>query len=248
MRVDFCLPIRNEAEVIENNLLQLISCLNTIKLDFDWKIIGVINGSSDDSALIVESVKNSFFDKLDLINIERPGKGGAIKLCWRRSDAEVLVFMDADLAVSLEAVERLVRPVLKKEADLVISSRFISGASAQRSLQRGIISKSYAFLSRLMLNHKVQDIQCGFKVISSAAFKKIEKFLVDDDWFFDTELVVLAGIAKLKVLEIAVTWRENRASTKKSKIRIFSDSFQFIKKLVLFRFNLKMIKRYFRNV
>jgi hypothetical protein len=99
-----------------------------------------------------------------------------------------------------------------------------------------------------MLNHKVQDIQCGFKVISSAAFKKIEKFLVDDDWFFDTELVVLAGIAKLKVLEIAVTWRENRASTKKSKIRIFSDSFQFIKKLVLFRFNLKMIKRYFRNV
>lgn len=245
MHVDFCLPIKNEAEILESNLLKLLAYFNKARFDFTWKIIGAINGSSDDSINVFKRLKSDFPDKLDCLNINQPGKGRAIKLSWRQSRADILAFMDVDLAVSLEAIDSLVRPILNQEADLVISSRFMPGASAQRSWRRGVVSKSYAALSRLILSHDKKDIQCGFKVMSKAAFNRIERFLVDDYWFFDTELVVLSELAGLKTFEIAVNWRENRSGTKKSDIKIFQDSFRFILKLIAFRLRLIKIKKYF---
>jgi glycosyltransferase involved in cell wall biosynthesis len=245
MRIDFCLPIRNEAEVLESNLLTLLNYFNSANFDFSWKIIGVINGSSDNSLDIFRTIKDKFPNSLDYFILDNPGKGGAIKYCWRKSTADILAFMDADLAIAVDSTLKLVSPVINKEADLVISSRFMPGALTQRSAQRGLISRSYVELSRLILGHKKKDIQCGFKVISKSSFSKIEKFLEDDYWFFDTELVVISELAHLKIVEVAVDWRENRNGIKKSNIRVIQDSFNFIVKLMKFRLRLEKIKRYF---
>jgi len=247
MKVDFCLPIRNEAKVLEANILKVIAYLEGLNLDYDWRIIGIVNGSNDDSFNILCKLKENLPNKIDCLNIIEPGKGRAIKACWRQSQADILVFMDADLAVSLSGLELLLEPILHKQADLVIGSRFIKGATAERSWQRGIISKSYALFSQFILSHNKSDLQCGFKAIRRDAFYKIDKFLEDDFWFFDTELVILAVLAGLQIKEIPVVWRENRQGKEKSNVNVLQDSWSFIYKILSFRKRLMSIKKYLRN-
>ena len=110
--------------------------------------------------------------------------------------------MDADLAVDLEATKHLILPIINQEADLVVGSRFLQDSLAQRSKRRGFLSRSYVIFSNFILNHQQTDIQCGFKAIKKEAFQQIEKYLQDDYWFFDTELVVLARLANLRIKTI----------------------------------------------
>ena len=243
MKVIFCLPIKNEEDVLENNLIRLINYLNEQKFEFDWKVSGAINGSNDNSVSIIKKVKERFPDKIDFLVIDRPGKGGAIKHYWRQTEADVLSFMDADLAVSLSGIRQLIEPIVRGEQDMVIGSRFIANSCAERSWQRGFISTGYALFSRLILGHTKSDLQCGFKAISKKAFESIDKYLLNDYWFFDTELVVTAEMFNLRILEIAVNWKENREGTKKSDIKIFRDSLSFIWNILKFRFRLFRIKK-----
>jgi glycosyltransferase involved in cell wall biosynthesis len=248
MKVDFCLPIRNEAQVLEANLLKLLVYLEALNLKYDWKITGAVNGSHDNSLAILQKFKAKFPDKIDYLEIAVSGKGRAIKACWGQSEADILAFMDADLAVSLESVNQLIDPILAGQTDLVIGSRFMIGASAERSWQRGLVSKSYALFSQIVLRHNKGDLQCGFKSISRQAYQKIVKFLNDDFWFLDTELVVVAGLAGLKIKEIPVAWQENRHGQNKSNVHILQDGWAFVVKILMFRRQLPKIKKYFDNV
>jgi glycosyltransferase involved in cell wall biosynthesis len=248
MKVDFCVPIRNEAPVLETNVLKILSYLEDLKPVYEWRIIGAVNGSSDSSADILKKLKLKFPNKIDYLEIAAAGKGRALKACWRQSSADVLAFMDADLAVSLTGMSQLINPIIESRADLVIGSRFVDGASAERSWQRGLISKSYALLSRLVLGHDKSDLQCGFKAINQKTFKKIDNFLQDDLWFLDTELVVLSGLVGAHILEIPVSWQENRVGKNKSNINVLKDSWSFILKILIFRKQLAKIKKYLGNV
>lgn len=248
MRVDFCLPIKNEAQVLETNLFKLLAYLEALNAEYDWKIIGAVNGSSDGSLTILQKLKVKFPDKIDYLEIVAPGKGRAIKTCWDKSRADVLAFMDADLAVSLEGINQLIAPILKGQADLVIGSRFTAGAYAERSWRRGLISKSYALFSRAVLGHNKSDLQCGFKAISRTQYQKITNFLNDDFWFLDTELVVLADLAGLRTKEIPVIWRENRQGKNKSNVHVLQDGWAFVLKILMFRRRISKIKKYFGNV
>lgn len=235
MKIDFCIPIKDEEEILEENLNELLNFLNQANYNFNWRVVGVINNSSDNSEEICKKFKNKFPDNLDYKLVFGVGKGGAIKDCWRQSGADVLVFMDADLAVPLSFINNLITPIINNQADLVIGSRFVPGANAKRSLKRKITSWAYVNISKLIVPHKTKDLQCGFKAISKKAFDKVDKFKTDDFWFFDTELVVLSERFNLRVNEIAIYWNEKRKSAKKSKINIIRDGGLFIKKLFLFR-------------
>jgi glycosyltransferase involved in cell wall biosynthesis len=247
MRVDFCIPIKNEARVLETNLSKLLAYLEALNAEYDWKIIGALNGSDDGSLAILQKFKVNFPGKIDYLEIAEPGKGRAIKICWSKSAAEVLAFMDADLAVSLEGVKQLISPILGGQADLVIGSRFIAGAYAERSWRRGLLSKSYALFSRVALGHHQSDLQCGFKAVSRRQYQKIVNFLNDDLWFLDTELVVVADLANLRIKEIPVVWRENRYGKNKSNIHILQDGWAFVLKILRLRRRISKIKKYFDN-
>jgi len=244
MKIAIFLPIKNEGEILENNLKKLLAYLFPEFKDYDWLVVGVVNGSSDNSWQIVQNYEKEQPTRVKALLISGPGKGRALKTAWRESRADILVFMDADLAVDLEATKYLVWPLINNEADLVLGSRFLKESEAFRSRRRGFMSRGYVMFSKLILGHRQTDIQCGFKAIKKEVFTRIEKFLEDDYWFFDTELVVLASRANFRIQEVPVKWRENRTSVQKSNIKIFRDSFQFIKNVLLFKIRLIKIKKY----
>jgi len=248
MLIDFCLPIKNESLILKNNLNKLLSYCRQSNFDFSWRIIGVINGSTDDSVLIFQNFKEDYPAEIDFYEIKEPGRGGALKKYWSQSEADIFVYMDADLAVSLDNIPRLIDPLIRNEGDLSIGSRLIKTASVERRLSREIISRVYNSLSRFLLSHRIFDLQCGFKAVRREAFQKLAPFLEENMWFFDTELAVLADRLGYRLIEVPVDWRENRFSRRSSTVKILRDSLLFLKNLRDFRKRLKSIKKYHDNV
>lgn len=242
--IDFCLPVKNEEKILEANALRLFDFLESQKLEEEWRIVVIVNGSNDNSRVIAQKLVDEKGQRFKLYYVEKGGKGLALKQYFKISQADILVFMDIDLAVSLANLPSLLSPICGQKSDLVIGSRLLPGSQINRSFWRSLVSHSYNIVSRLILGHNLSDLQCGFKALTKELFNRIQPFLFDDGWFFDTELVIFASHFNYRVEEIPVNWREDRYDDRKSKIRVFVDVWAFIKNLFLIRGRLCRIKKY----
>jgi len=249
MKIDFCLPVKNEEAILESNALKLERFLKEAGFKFDWKIIIIVNGSNDKSAEIAKKLQNiSNHCVFEAMILEKGGKGLALKEYFKSTSADAFVFMDIDLAVSLDNISLLLDPFINNNADLVMGSRLLKGSNTSRSWWRELTSRIYNQLSRLILRHNYRDLQCGFKIIKKHVFDNVKPFLKDDNWFFDTELIIISHRQGAKIVEIPVDWQESRYEKRKSKIRAIPDAWSFIKNLYLFRRRLSKLKIYRGNV
>lgn len=240
MRVDFCLPVWNEEKILEANLIRFQEFLNSRDWPFTWQIIVIINGSSDSSLAITDRL-SSRDSRIKYLDLKSDGKGLAVRAGFRASSADLLVFMDIDLAVSLNNIPDLLQPLLAGQQDLVFGSRLLVGSNINRSFFRGFTSQVYNFLSRFLLDHSFADLQCGFKALRREVFQRLEPDLRDNQWFFDTELIILAKRRGYRLLEIPVDWQENRYAQRTSKIRPLQDGYLFLRKLIEFSRRLRKI-------
>jgi len=243
MLIEFCLPIYNEEKILEDNIIHLYDYCFKQNYAFEWKIVLLNNGSRDLTEEICRSLAKKFPDKIKPENLSEPGKGRALKSYLLKSRADILVYMDIDLAVSLENISDLIEPVITKEYDLVFGSRLLPDSRVSRSYLRSISSVFYNFLSRRILRHNYKDLQCGFKAMNREVINKVLPYLIDNNWFFDTELIAWADFFKFKIKEIPVAWSENRYSQRKSKVRLVRDGAEFIKDLISLKTRMAKLKK-----
>ena len=235
MLVDFCIPVRNESLILESNLSKLRSYLLARNYSFGWKIVVILNNCNDGSEKILSRLVDIYPKELKFLSINPEGKSGALKYFFSKSEADILVFMDIDLAVSLNNLDSLILPVINNEFDLVFGSRFLKDSKVERSFFRSFSSLVYNYLSRKFLKHKFRDLQCGFKAFKSEVFLKIKPKLCDDKWFFDTEFITFANYYKFRIKEIPVNWTENRYEKRVSKVNVYKNTWIFIKNLIRLR-------------
>lgn len=231
MLIKFCLPIHNEEKILKHNVLKLLNYCEKQNFSFNWKIVLIINGSDDDSLQIVHKLSEQY-SKIKIENIQQAGRGQALKKYWSTSKADIMAYMDIDLAASLDNIPRLIDPIILNKADLVIGSRLLPESKISRSFIRELSSQGYNFLSRVILKHHFSDLQCGFKAIRTNNFKKIAPFIKDNKWFFDTELIIFAKYFNYTIKEIPIDWSENRYNKRKSKVNLVKDSVKFIINLI----------------
>jgi glycosyltransferase involved in cell wall biosynthesis len=239
MRIDICLPAYNEASIITNNTLKLYNfCVANLE-DVTWQIILIINGSNDQSPELAKQLAQQY-KQIKAVILPQGGKGRALKTYWLKSQADIICFMDSDLVIALEALPRLLSPLINHQADMVIGDRFHKQSIVKRPLIREMYSRLYSFLARLILHNKIRDLQCGFKALTKEAFFKLADKLTDTSWFFDTELIIWAEKLGLIIKNIAVDWREGRTGKRQSKLSLISNGLGFLKKLIKLRHKLKI--------
>ncbi len=120
--------------------------------------------------------------------------------------ARVVSYMDVDLSTDLRALPALLAPLLSGHSDVAIGSRLAYGARVRRGAKREFISRSYNRLLRIVLRARFSDAQCGFKAVRTDALDGLLAEIRDQEWFFDTELLVLAQRRGLRIHEVAVDW------------------------------------------
>jgi len=210
VQAEIVVPVRNEERDLVRSIRRLDAHLRD-RLPFTARITIADNGSTDGTwsqALALEFELES----VRAIRLERPGRGGALRSVWSQSDAAVLAYMDVDLSTDLNAVAPLLAPLLSGHSDVAIGTRLARGARVIRGPRREIISRCYNLLLHATLGTRFSDAQCGFKAIRADQARTLLPLTADTEWFFDTELLVLAERAGLRIHEVPVDWIDDADS------------------------------------
>src|ERR1044071_694630 len=134
-----------------------------------------------------------------VLHLTEKGRGRALRAAWTASDAPVLAYMDVDLSTDLNALLPLLAPLLSGHSDVAIGTRLAHGARVIRGPKRELISRGYNRLLHTALRARFSDAQCGFKAVRREAAVDLLVSVRDDGWFFDTELLILAQRAGLRI-------------------------------------------------
>ena len=210
--ISVTLPVLNEQTRLPRSLPRLGQFLRDgFRLPLEFEIVIANNGSTDRTQEVAERFSRELAG-VRVLQIPERGRGRAVKRAWLGSEAEVLTYMDVDLATDLEAFPALVEAVASGGADIAIGSRLMAGSETNRSWRRELISRGYVRLARVLCGLRCSDAQCGFKAVSRAAAQALLPQVEDNGWFFDTELLVRAQWGGWRIAEVPVKWTEDRDS------------------------------------
>jgi len=202
--IDVVVPVHDEQVALERSIRRLHGFLSA-GFPFTWRIVIADNASSDATPQIAAALAAEL-PAVELLRLERKGRGRTLRAAWSASRARVACYMDVDLSTDLRALLPLVAPLLSGHSDVAIGTRLAHGARVVRGPRRELVSRAYNGVLRTTLRARFSDAQCGFKAVRREALDLLLGEVRDDGWFFDTELLVLAQRRGLRIHEVPVDW------------------------------------------
>ena len=204
MDVEVVVPVYNESAQLAARVTELRSFLDE---SFPFRaLVTIVDNASTDDTMRVAGTLAETVPGVAAMHVPRKGRGYALRAAWSTSSAPVVAYMDVDLSTSLPALLPLVAPLLSGHRDVAIGSRLAPGAHVVRGPKRELISRAYNLLLKTTLRGHFSDAQCGFKAMRRDAAQKLLPLVEDNEWFFDTELLVTAERLGLRIGEVPVDW------------------------------------------
>ena len=229
--LDVVIPVLNEEQALPACIDELGAFLARRLEEHRWRIVVADNGSTDGTLEVAKAYAKEHPGRVGYTHLDMRGRGRALRQAWLASSADVVSYMDVDLSTGLEAFPALISAVATEGYHVAVGSRLAPGARTTRSLKRELISRSYNRLIKLGLGTHFSDAQCGFKALSREAARVLVPSVVDNHWFFDTELLVIAERRGFRVKEVPVTWREDPDS----RVKILQTALEDLKGLARLR-------------
>jgi len=202
--LDVVIPVHNEQTDLERCIRRLHTHLAE-SFPYPFRIT-IADNASTDGTLAIAAALAAELTGVTAVHLGQKGRGRALHAAWSRSDATVLAYMDVDLSTDLAALLPLVAPLISGHSELAIGTRLSRGSRVVRGARRELLSRGYNLLLRGALAARFSDAQCGFKAIRKDVADRLLPLVQDTGWFFDTELLVLAQRAGLRIHEVPVDW------------------------------------------
>jgi glycosyltransferase involved in cell wall biosynthesis len=221
LKVAIIIPAYNEEKFIEKSILCLEKYLKLNLNKFNIKILISEDGSIDNTFNIITRLAEEYDNISIRHNPNKLGRGRAVKEAWRDIDADIYAYLDADFATDISHLQILLDKCCQG-FDIVTGSRYVKYSVVNRPILRTIASKVYNQIINIIFKTAVKDHQCGFKAVTNVARGIILKESIFNDWFWDTEIFIIAHHKGLRVCEVPVQWDEKR-STKTPLIRLLKD-------------------------
>jgi len=208
MQLDIVIPVYNEAHVLAGSIERLRAYLHEHDFPYSWRIVVADNASTDETLSVARVLEDRFGDVAPL-HLPQKGRGRALRKAWLESDADAMCYMDVDLSTDLAGLLPLAKAVLDDGCDVAYGSRMTRGSQITRSLRREITSRGLISLIKLLFLSRLSDTQCGFKAITRDAAHELLPLVENEEWFFDTELLLLAEKGGYRLREVPVHWIED---------------------------------------
>ncbi len=205
LELSVVIPAYNEAGRIRRTLEEYARHFAALYADA-FEVIVVLNGCTDDTRSVVESVTQEA-PQVRLVEFpERLGKGGAIREGFAVARGRRIVFVDADNMVRAPEAEKLVRAL--DQHDAAIASRFGPGQEGERNqpLPRRLLSRGLRVWVRRFLGLPFRDTLCGAKAFRSEAWRAVAPHVRERGWAFDIDVLAAAKRLGLSVAEVPVEW------------------------------------------
>jgi glycosyltransferase involved in cell wall biosynthesis len=226
--VDLVIPCYNEERVLAESVGKL-KAWAAEHLPYAWRVVVADNASTDGTLAVAQRLAADDPERVAVVHLDRKGRGRALKCAWLESTADAMCYMDVDLSTDLAMITPLLAGVLEEGCDVAYGSRVSRGSDVERSLKREINSRGYIAFIKLLFWTKFADAQCGFKAITRDAAQRLLPHVQDGEWFFDTELLILAEKGGYRLKEVPVKWVEDPDSRVKFPQDIIKMATQLIK-------------------
>ncbi|MEU6343970.1 bifunctional glycosyltransferase family 2/GtrA family protein [Streptomyces sp. NPDC046977] len=202
--LDVVVPVHNEEADLERSLRRLHAHLRET-FPYPFRITVADNASTDRTPLIAARLAAEL-PEAGWLHLAEKGRGRALRAAWSHSTAPVLAYLDVDLSTDLAALLPLVAPLISGHSDIAIGTRLARGSRVVRGPKREVVSRCYNAILRSTLDVRFSDAQCGFKAVRRDVAERLLPMVEDGEWFFDTELLVIAERAGLRIHEVPVDW------------------------------------------
>lgn len=226
MKILIMIPAYNEAK----NIVRVLERLRKKAPFCDYIVIN--DCSSDDTPRIC---RENGYNMLDLpINL---GIGGGVQSGYmyaKENDYDIAIQMDGDGQHDPAYIETLIKPLINKEADMVIGSRFINRTGFQSSAMRRFGIQLINKLLWLLCRAKVTDCTSGFRACNKDLIHFYARHYVRD--YPEPRAILAAKLAGYEIQEVPVVMNERQAGT--SSINLLRSVYFMIKvslDLILYR-------------
>ena len=233
--IDIVVPVLNEEKILQKSITTLDEYMAK-HLPYRYQITIADNGSQDKTPEIAKNLAEKH-QSVRVVSLAERGRGRALKQVWQNSSADILAYMDVDLSTSLDDFLPMIQPLLAGEAGVAIGSRLMKDSRTSRGVKREFISRCYNNIIKWTSGTKFSDAQCGFKAIRRDVAAKFLPKIRDNEWFFDTELLIKTERASVPIHEQPVTWIEDTDS----RVKIVKTAVDDLKGL--YRVNKELDKR-----
>ena len=222
------IPFYNESARINKTLNEIKNFINKNK-KIKIEIILVNDGSTDQSLEFIKIFLNKnrlLKSKVKNLNLKQNiGKGGALKKGVLISKSEWILTSDMDLSVSLFEINSWIKKgLLNFKSSIFFGSRELNDSIVITKFYRKFLGIFFRIFSNLLLDIKLRDTQCGFKLYKKKVAKKIFSNLASNGFEHDLEIVLLAKKNNLDIIELPVHWTH----MPRSKLNIFTDPIKML--------------------
>ncbi len=235
--IEITIPILNEQSTLAEQVEKMHRFIEENLKDIGFiKLVLADNGSTDATPDIARQLEAKF-PNLEFLRLEERGVGRALKASWGKSKADVVGYMDLDLATDLKYLRPALQALVSDDADIVTGSRLAKGAKViGRTPLRNFTSFCFNRMVKTIFNTSFSDGMCGFKFLRRDVLESLVVTGANSDgWFFATEILVTGEFLKYRVRDLAVTWTDDP----NSKVKVIKLSIEYIKAMFALRHRLR---------
>ena len=201
MKISIIIPCYNE----ENSIQQLLE--SVINIDYESKEIIIVDDSSSDQTLQI--IERKFSNKYNFIKIlkhtKNQGKGSCIRTAQKEVSGDIVIIQDADLEYDPNEIPSLIEPLILNKADVVYGSRFVGDKPKRKIYFLNKLGNVFlTFLSNLLSNLDLTDMETGYKVILNEKFKQIT--IKENRFGFEPEITAKLSKLKCRFYEMGISY------------------------------------------
>jgi len=209
MFLSVVIPIHNEEEILENEIRKLILAVNAAAGGRDYEVLLIENGSSDRTLDIAKRLAENY-SQVRVVSMAKPGYGEAMKEGILQSEGKYAAIFNIDFW-DAEALKKALFLFENEKNDIVVCSKAMKGAKDRRSSSRVMMNRIYNLFLRIFFNYRGTDTH-GIKFLKLEPVIPVLKRCWTGAAMLDTELLLRAQDAGLKMSEIPVICEEKRKS------------------------------------
>jgi glycosyltransferase involved in cell wall biosynthesis len=223
VEVSVVIPSKDEEETIG-------VCINKIRKVFEsGGVVGeiIVSDSSKDRTPIIAKKLGA-----KVVTPDRKGYGYAYTYGFRHVKGKYVIIGDADDTYDFTEMPRLLEPLMKGEADLVIGSRF-KGKIEKGAMpwhHRWIGNPALTWFLNFFFKAGVSDAHSGFRAITKEALERLN--LDAEGMEFASEMIIKAVDKGLRVKEVPISYYKRRNNN--SKLSSFQDGWRHLKFMLMY--------------
>ena len=193
--ISIIIPLYNEENSINNVIRRIPSNLK-------HEILIVDDGSTDGSIRKVKKIKDKYIKIIK--HGQNKGYGAALLTGFKHANGDIILTIDSDGQHNPQEIPRLIKPIINKEADMVIGSRYLG--KIHYSIPSHIKIGEYFIkkILKLFYNEEIANNQSGFRAIHKSLLTHFKEFY-DCGMAFSTELLLKTLELNKKVIEVPIS-------------------------------------------